>query len=80
VKIGRIQTKKKNAKATNTEVVPVVVDKPVEPPQSLDTYKEHYPLLLHYSYAAIVEGFSNKRGSRRIPKNESGGNHQKIQD
>ena len=55
MKIGRIQTKKKNTKATNTTVVPVVVDKPVEPPQSLDTYKEHYPLLLHYSYAAIVE-------------------------
>ena len=31
------------------------MDKPVEPPQSLETYKEHYPLLLHYSYAAIVE-------------------------
>jgi len=52
LKLGNIleKLKLKNAKSQ----IPVVVE-PIEAPVFLETFKEHYPLLLPYSYAAIVE-------------------------
>ncbi len=46
--LGRLRLKNVNSP------VPVVVE-PIEAPVILETFKEHYPLLLPYSYAAIVE-------------------------
>ena len=37
-------------------VVPVTVGRLSEPITTRETFKEHYPLLPPYSYAAIVEG------------------------
>jgi len=54
LKLGRILEKKKSESKING-IIPVVVEKPVEPPKIQETFKEHYPLLIPYSYAAIVE-------------------------
>jgi hypothetical protein len=37
------------------ESAPQVVVEPLEELMSIETFKEHYPLLAPYSYAAIVE-------------------------
>ncbi len=40
---------------TGVPVTVVQAEKPPEPPLPQETFREHYPLLLPYSYAAIVE-------------------------
>ena len=53
LKLGRILQKQKKPQVAN-EVIPVVKE-PVEPPKTQETFREHYSLLIPYSYAAIVE-------------------------
>ena len=53
MKLGRILQKQKKPQVAN-EVIPVVKE-PVEPPKTQETFREHYSLLIPYSYAAIVE-------------------------
>ncbi len=59
MKLGAVRKKLNRSKAkgapiSTQEAVPAV-EKPVETPKTQETFKEHYPLLVPYSYAAIKE-------------------------
>jgi flagellar protein FlaI len=51
----RTQTEVVNSIPNPAETSAVQVEKPAEPVATQETFKEHYPLLFPYSYAAIVE-------------------------
>ena len=53
MKLGRLHLKLNFR--NKEEPTPVLVAEPVENTGILETFKEHYPLLLPYSYAAIME-------------------------
>ena len=48
--LGRVLGRQKQP-----QVASPAADKPVETTKIEETFKEHYPLLVPYSYAAIVE-------------------------
>ena len=49
------QTEINESVPDSSEIIPVTVELPSEPSVVQQTFKEHYPLLIPYSYAAIVE-------------------------
>jgi flagellar protein FlaI len=53
LKLGRVLRRRKQPQVASQSIPPV--DTPVETPKIQETFKEHYPLLAPYSYAAIVE-------------------------
>src|SRR4030065_2603940 len=64
-KIFKKHTQTKAATVTNTTETPVSVtqvsvEKVPEPTAVQETFREHYPLLFPYSYAAIVEDEKNE--------------------
>ncbi len=64
MKIWKLGDKNKQAQVVTSTPAPAVVteSKPIETVKAAtsETFKEHYPLLLPYSYAAIVEDEKNE--------------------